>query len=374
MIRKKNKSCAGVFLFGLLILVGFAIIWISIPILAENAFGPATSSLTVFQLRKYGIRLILGEKSLLTPVSNSNESISFTIEEGASIYKIASSLEAIGLVKNGSRFRDYLIFKGLDSSIRAGTFLIPAKGSAIEIAEIIRSDNPFFSFYLYPGWRAEEVAEGLIASGAQISLDEFMRVVNNPQDLALPDALKGMPSVEGFLYPDSYELRRDYSATQYIQFFIDRFTQESLPLLVNGSPNSGLSITELITLASIIQRESMISAELPTIASVFYNRLAIGMKLETDPTVQYAIGYDPGSGSWWKSPLAISDLEVSDRFNTYINYGLPPHAISNPGLDAIKAVLHPAMTPYYFFQANCDESGSHVFSETFEEHVSHNCP
>jgi UPF0755 protein len=374
MNRKNTKSCVGGLLFGLLILVGLAILWISIPLLVENAFGRAASSLTAFQLRQYGIRLILDEKSLLSPISKSDESISFTIEEGSSIYKIASSLETTGLVKNGSRFRDYLIYKGFDSSIRAGTFLIPAKDSAVEIAEIIRSANPFFPFYLYPGWRAEEVAEGLIASGARISLDEFMRVVNNPQDLALPNALKGMPSVEGFLYPDNYELRRDYSATQYIQFFIDRFTQEALPLLANGSPHSGLSITELITLASIIQRESIVSSELPTIASVFYNRLAIGMKLETDPTVQYAIGYDPGSRSWWKSPLDFSDLGVSDRFNTYANYGLPPHAIANPGLDAIKAVLNPATTPYYFFQANCDNSGSHVFSETFEEHVSNNCP
>jgi UPF0755 protein len=374
MKRKTNKSCAGISLFVLLILVGVAIIWIAIPILTEKAFGPATPSLTQIQLRQYGIRLILDKRSILTSASSSDESISFTIEEGSSIYKITSGLEAAGLVKNGNRFRDYLIYKGFDSSIRAGTFLIPAKDSAIEIAEIIRSDNPYFSFFLYPGWRAEEVADGLIASGAQISLEEFMRVVNTPQELSLPDSLKGVPSVEGFLYPDNYELRRDYSATQYIQLFIDRFTQDAFPLLVNGLPNSSLSLPELVTLASIIQRESLVSAELPTIASVFYNRLAIGMKLETDPTVQYAIGYDTGSGSWWKSPLTISDLEVSDRFNTYNNYGLPPHAISNPGLDAIKAVLDPASSPYYFFQASCDGSGAHVFSVTFEEHVSHNCP
>lgn len=373
MTKKKNRSCAGLLLLLFFILIGFAIVWVSIPILAENKFGAPSPALTKIQLRQYGIRLILGEKTLVTPVSSSDELVSFSIAEGSSISKITSDLETAGLIKNGSRLRDYLIYKGFDSSIRAGTFIIPKKDSAIEIAEIIRSDNPYFSFYLYPGWRAEEVAEGLISSGAQFSLAEFMQVVNNPSTLSLPEGLAGLSTVEGFLYPGTYELRRDYSAAQFIQLFVDRFLVDALPLINQKLSQSNLSLKDLITLASIIQRESMISAELPTIASVFYNRLAISMKLETDPTVQYAIGYDPGTGTWWKSPLTLSDLEVSGSFNTYINYGLPPHAISNPGLDAIKAVVNPAVTPYYFFQATCDGSGSHNFSVTFEEHVSHNC-
>ena len=373
MSRKKSRSCLGFLLISLLLLVGAAIIWTAIPIMTEKAFGQPAPYLTGFQIRKYGANLLLSEQSLLNSASNKQQEIEFTIENGSSIYQICSNLEKAGLVKNGSRFRDYLIYKGYDSTIRAGTIVIPAKLSAVEIANLIRSGNPAFSFYLYPGWRAEEVAEGLIASGAQITLDEIMRVVNNPSEVNLPAELKGIPSLEGFLYPGEYELRRDISSADFIQVFVDRFTQKALMDVSQKASTGGYSIPELITLASIIQRESLVNSELPMIASVFYNRLNAGMKLETDPTVQYAIGKDPATGSWWKTPLSYSDLEFSSNFNTYLNYGLPPHAISNPGQDAIDAVINPAVSPYYYFQAKCDQSGSHVFSETYEEHISHNC-
>ncbi len=373
MSRKKSRSCVGFLLFTLLLLIGAAIIWTAIPILTEKDFGPAAPYLNAFQIRKYGASLLLSEQSLLNPDSKKQNENSFTIETGSSIYQISSDLENAGFISNGSRFRDYLIYKGYDSSIRAGTFLIPANLSAVEIADLLRAGNPSFTFFLYPGWRAEEVAEGLIASGAQITLDDFMRVVNNPSEINLPEWLKGITSLEGFLYPGEYELSRDYSSTKFVQIFVDRFSQNALLEISQKAEKSGYSIVELVTLASIIQRESLVPSELPMIASVFYNRMETGMKLETDPTVQYSIGRDLATGSWWKTPLSFSDLEFSSDFNTYQNYGLPPHAISNPGQDAINAVINPAFSPYYYFQANCDQSGTHVFSETYEEHLSHNC-
>ncbi len=137
--------------------------------------------------------------------------------------------------------------------------------------------------------------------------------------------------------------------------------------------NQGLSLYQAVTLASIVQREAVREEEMPMIASVFFNRLNAGMKLDTDPTIQYALGYDRETKNWWKNPLSLKDLEVSSPFNTYQNIGLPPGPISNPGLSALLAVAYPAQTPYYYFRSSCDGSGFHEFSETFEQHQQKAC-
>jgi UPF0755 protein len=113
--------------------------------------------------------------------------------------------------------------------------------------------------------------------------------------------------------------------------------------------------------------------EKPLIASVYLNRLNIDMKLDADPTVQYALGYDFIEGTWWKNPLGLDDLRFDSPFNTYAYRGLPPAPISNPDLDSLQAVAFPAETPYYYFRARCDSSGYHSFAETFEEHVANGC-
>ena len=373
MTRRNYRTSIGLVLLILLVGLGLLIVWLGIPIMVENTFGEASTALTPFQLRQYGLRLLLSKDLFTQPNPEKISTISFEIQEGSSISKISSDLESVGLVKNSSRFRDYLIYKGIDSKIRSGNFTIPINLSPIEIAELIRSDNPIVSFYVYPGWRAEEVAAGLVASGVQISIDDFMRVVNNPREILLPTGLGNINSLEGFLYPGEYQIRKDSSAEELTQLFLARFKAEVLNQIEHYTATSGFSIAEIVTLASIIQRESLITSELPIIASVFYNRLNAGMKLETDPTVQYAIGYDENSQSWWKTPLYFDDLGFLSDFNTYLNYGLPPHPISNPGFGSIMAVLQPQTTGYYYFQANCDGSGTHIFSKTFEEHISHNC-
>ncbi len=374
MSKRRKNSCAGLVLAFLLLVVGLAILWVAVPIFAEGDFGAASPALTPLQVRQYGLRLLLAKNALISHPMSSGAAVPVEIEEGSSITQIAAALERAGVVKNGARFRDYLIYKGYDASIRSGHFDIPPAASAIEVAEMLRADNPITSFYLYPGWRAEEVAGGLIASGVAISADEFMRVVNNPQSITLPDSLRGVDSLEGFLLPGEYQLRKDSSAQELVQLFVDGFVNGALPVIVAKSSNTELTVQEIVTMASIIQRESLVSDERPLMASVFYNRLAVGMKLETDPTVQYALGFDQASNSWWKTPLSGSDLGVQSSFNTYVSYGLPPHPIANPDLDAIRAVLEPASSGYFYFQAQCDGSGRHVFSTTYEEHVSHNCP
>jgi UPF0755 protein len=135
-----------------------------------------------------------------------------------------------------------------------------------------------------------------------------------------------------------------------------------------------LNINQAVILASIVERESIQNEEMAWIASVFINRLNIGMTLGSDPTVQYALGYDSLNQTWWKNPLNLDDLKFDSAYNTYLYAGLPPAPISNPSLSALNAVAFPESSPYYYFQARCDGSGYHSFAVTFEEHLANGCP
>jgi UPF0755 protein len=123
-----------------------------------------------------------------------------------------------------------------------------------------------------------------------------------------------------------------------------------------------------------VQREAMVDDEQPVIASVFYNRLAAGMTLSSDPTVQYAIGFVNDTKTWWKNPLSADDLTIDSPYNTYIYKGLPPGPISNPSLSALRAAAFPATTNYYYFRARCDGSHRHNFAETYQQHLQNACP
>ena len=141
-----------------------------------------------------------------------------------------------------------------------------------------------------------------------------------------------------------------------------------------GFEKQGLSVEQAVRLASIIEREALLDSEKPLIASVFLNRLVLGMKLEADPTVQYALGFNQTQDTWWTNPLSAENLKTDSPYTTYLYPDLPPGAICSPGLEALKAVAFPAQTTYYYFRATCDNSGQHNFAETFEEHVGNQCP
>jgi len=167
---------------------------------------------------------------------------------------------------------------------------------------------------------------------------------------------------------------RGISAGQLVTELVRDFALHLSPELRDGFARQNLTVHHAVTLASIIAREAVVDDEQPLIASVFLNRLAANMKLDSDPTVQYALGYDAVNQTWWKNPLDLADLQVDSPYNTYRYAGLPPAPIANPGLSALQAVAYPAQTPYYYFRARCDGSGRHAFAETFEQHVQNNCP
>ncbi|MGB7872793.1 MAG: endolytic transglycosylase MltG, partial [Anaerolineales bacterium] len=228
------------------------------------------------------------------------------------------------------------------------------------------------SFVILPGWRIEEIADSLATSGLSITSDEFLAAARSaPPGL---DYLPASASTEGFLYPDIYILPRTITAEELVDEFLRNFSLHLTLDLREGFTRQGLEVYQAVTLASIVQREAIVADERAQIASVFLNRLKADMKLDTDPTVQYALGYDASKGTWWTNPLSAVDLQIDSPYNTYLYTGLPPGPIANPSLSALRAVAFPAETPYYFFRARCDGSGLHVFSVTFEEHLQNGCP
>jgi UPF0755 protein len=349
------------------------LITFTIPSQAERIYGPPASWLTASQRVEYSAKLLWYDGLLTTPLHSNGIEQTFTIDPGESVISIASRLQSTGLIRDADAFRDYLIYSGLDTSIQSGSYQLSPALSAIDIArELQDATSSEIIFVILPGWRMEEIAASLPTSGLPITPEEFLTLTKSPHPDF--DFLTGANTVEGFLYPDSYILARNTSVTEMVNALVRNFAQHLTSELVTGFGNQGLTIYQAVILASIVEREAVRAEEKPLIASVYLNRLRIAMKLDADPTVQYALGYDFPSGSWWKNPLGLNDLQYDSPFNTYIYAGLPPAPISNPSLESLQAVAFPAETTYYFFRARCDGSSYHSFAQDFEEHLNNACP
>ncbi len=357
-----------------LIVFGLALAaFIAVPLLAARMFGPPAESLTVSQRFQYSLALLWYGSQTTRPADSAAPDQLFTILEGEQVIDVSDRLQEEGLIRNAGAFRAYLIYRGLDTGLQAGEFTISPALSPIQIAERLQDATPTqIKFVVLPGWRLDEIAASLPTSGLAISPDSFLAAARNTRPPF--DGLPAGASAEGFLYPDTYILQRNTSTQELLNLLMRRFEQTLTPEMREGFAKHNLSVFQAVTLASILQREVVEADEKPIIASVFYNRLVAGMPLQTDPTVQYALGFDAASGSWWKAPLSLNDLKIESPYNTYIYPGLPPGPIASPAFSALQAVAFPADTPYLFFRARCDGSGRHAFAATFEEHLENDCP
>jgi UPF0755 protein len=307
------------------------------------------------------------------PVSSSAGEVPFTIATGEEPASVAARLEQAGIIRNADAFIAYLVYSGLDTGLQAGEFQLSPALAPMQIAQKLQDATPAqVKFVILPGWRMEEVAASLPTSGLAISPEQFLLVAREPHSGF--DFMPKGASAEGFLFPGEHILPRAIGPVQVVALLMNNAALALSPEMRAGFARQGLDVYQAVTLASIVQREAVKSEEQPSIASVFLNRLAAGMRLETDPTIQYALGFDAVTNSWWKSPLLVDDLAIQSPYNTYQNSGLPPGPISNPSLSALQAVAYPAQTPYYFFRARCDGSGLHNFSETFDQHLKNGCP
>jgi UPF0755 protein len=380
MTAKRKSSCLKSLM--LLAFIGLCLGGIGILILIEwvpattmKEIGPAASGMDPIQRIYYSVRLLPQKDDLLKPADSKGSPRPFRIEQGESVNLISLHLEQSGLIRDAGLFRMYLVYSGMDTELQSGDFSLDSAASAIQIAQTLRDVNAReVTFLILPGWRVEEVAAGLAVSGLNIKPDDFIRMASQPGAGILPEGLSDLMRVEGFLFPDTYRFKRTATAADVLIAASRQFDGQVDSDLRLVFQRQGLNLLQAVTLASMVQREAMVSEEQPIIASVFYNRLKKGMKLESDPTVQYSLGYNSAQKTWWTNPLSLKDLKFDSPYNTYSRVGLPPGPIASAGLSAMRAVAFPAETPYFYFRAKCDGSGLHYFSVTFDEHLQNACP
>lgn len=340
------------------------------PLLAERMVGPSAPTLGFAKRLQYSALVLWYDGLLTRPADPYGLDGTFRIGPGEGASEVAYRLEQEGFVPDGAAFRAYLIYSGIETRLQAGEFTLSPALTPLQVATRLQDATPTqVRFVVLPGWRMEEIAASLPTSGLSITPAQFLAAAKSPPGGF--DFLPAGASAEGFFLPDTYVLPRGANAEDLVRAMLNNFALSLRSDLRSGFARQGLDVYEAVILASIVQREAVVADEQPMIASVFLNRLKVGMRLQTDPTVQYAISYDP---LWWKSPLALADLEVDSPYNTYKVDGLPPAPIASPSLGALQAVAFPAQTPYYYFRARCDGSGLHLFAETFDGHLQNACP
>ena len=365
-------AIAALLIAGVFVINHFA----QVPMQAEILFGPPSIHLSTIQKYRIAYRLVQDQQILRQPAPTLQSEIIFTIESGESTSSILSRLQSVGAITSADLMSDYIIYTGLDTKLQAGEFYIQPGSSQIVVIETLLDATPLYvPVSILAGWRLEELAASLSTTGLTVTPAEFVTAAYQSYNtLDISTEIPYGVSWEGFFPPGVYEVERTIQADQLVAYLIAEFEASLTDEIRQGIEQHGLSLYQGVILASIIEREAILDEEMPIIASVFYNRLAVPMKLETDPTVQYALGYNSAQNTWWTNPLTYQDLEVDSPYNTYMYPGLPPGPIANPSLAALQAVAFPAQTPYYYFRAACDGTGKHNFSQTYQEHLDYACP
>ena len=291
---------------------------------------------------------------------NNKEIVYLEIPKGSGSGEIAKLLHDSKLIDNELAFKIKTKLGNYGSLYKAGYYSLSQSMSMDEIMNLIKQGSALTVRFTIPeGFDIKRISERLVSQDL-INADEFQNQVENGSFnyYFLSDAQKGKNRLEGFLYPDTYEVFPNATAKEIIDKMLSRFDEIFTMEYKDQLAKSGFTMNELITMASIIEREAKVPADRPVIASVFYNRLKIKMPLQSCATVQYILGEQ-------KDKLTLDDIAIDSPYNTYKINGLPPGPICSPGLESIKAALYPAKTDYLYFLAKGD--GSSVFSTTYDE-------
>jgi UPF0755 protein len=288
----------------------------------------------------------------------------FTVERGDSAAAIASALEAKGFIRSAFAFNILARIEGKGASLKAGSYRIePGMGAREVLRMLVSGKQAMIKVTVPEGFTLTQIAK-LAQELGVTSRDGFLEAARSRPLLAE----LGIPgdSAEGYLFPDTYFFSADFPADKVVRAMAGAFFKRlaSIPEAASLSP---AELRERIILASIVEREYKDAEEAPLMASVFYNRVKIGMALQSCATVVYVITERQGKPH--PEVILDRDLKIADPYNTYAQRGLPPGPISNPGMTALDAAFRPAKTPYLYFRLTDAASGRHHFSETLEEHI-----
>jgi UPF0755 protein len=339
---------------------------------AAISVGDASGLRSPQNIEEFFVGLYLQSQAevINTPVSADPSPVPFTVEIGETAVSVANKLYEQSLISDPDVFRRFLSYNGLDASLEAGDYELRRNMTMREIAETLQKANfEEVSVTIPEGWRAEQVAE-LLAQQSIMDGPTFLAAVRQGVGVEHP-LLADRPagaSYEGYLFPDTYRLPVNATPEDLIQRMIENMAGKIPPNAVDLAGGQGHTFYEILIVASVVEREAVVAAERPTIASVYLNRLAQGMYLQADPTVQYAMGYQTDTGQWWKTPVTLEEYsQVNSPYNTYLNPGLPPGPIASPGASSINAALQPEPTSFLFLMA-CGGEGAHLFASDFTTH------
>ncbi|WP_106768445.1 endolytic transglycosylase MltG [Paenibacillus faecalis] len=308
----------------------------------------------------------------MKPVASSNTPIEFTIESGMSTSQIADLLEEKGLIKNALLFKVYLKLEDEGSRFMAGMYeakpgitydqlITKLNKGEVKPGEMIR-------FTIPEGYTVLQIAE-TISKESGLDAKEIVKQADQSSGWEgtliqeIPKDAKLRHHLEGYLFPATYELPKDSTPQEIIQAMLSEMEKRlnEIPGWEELLKQRGMTVHELLTVASLVEREVVVDEERALVAGVIYNRIEQGMKLEIDATVQYLLDKP-------KERLLYKDLEVDSPYNTYRNKGLPPGPISSPSLASIEAALKPEESDYFFYVTKKDGTQEHLFAKTYKEH------
>jgi len=299
----------------------------------------------------------------LPPDRNNTQQSSFIVQKGETVKEIAAKLRVENFIRSSFWFEVYVWYKKQGSALQAGEYAISPSLNIPEILQIITGGKVIpneFQITFPEGFTLNQIEErlaenGIVSAGGLASeiTDDFYLQYKFLSEISSKDSL------EGFLFPDTYRFKKDISKEDIIKKFLENFDKKMTPELREEISHQEKTIYQIVTLASIIQQEALEEKEMPMIAGIFWNRLKIGMFLQSDATVNYATGKKARQAS-------ADDLKIQSPYNTYLYQGLPPTPICNPGIVAIKAAIYPQASDYLYFLHPLNSPA--VYSKTLEEH------
>jgi UPF0755 protein len=360
--RQRSSFGPSAFLLGVaLLVVGLWVV--ALPLAQDAAVAYVTEHDTLLRqdfVRGFVADRVRNEVDLARDTRADNRP--FVITRGETAGQIAKRLQQDGIIRSALAFDFVLYETERENALQSGTYTVSAALTPRELAKLFeKAPGEQIVLRIIDGWRLTEVATAVNKAFPSISKETFTAaaVVGDRKNTVLAGMDPKAP-LEGYLFPDTYFMRPDTTAPQIVEVLLDTFERKVGTTLRAASAERKVAIYDIVKLASIIEREARDRGESATIAGVYTNRLRIGMKLDADPTIQYALGE-------WRE-LSLDDLKLDSPYNTYLNAGLPPTPIANPGVAALEGAAKPADVPYFYFVAKSDGTGGHAFAITVEEH------
>lgn len=360
--RTRSGSSGPLVFLGVVALIVIGLLLVVRPVVEDTLVAYVTDHDTL--LRQGFIRAIVAPRvsgQVDVALDPNGTMRPFVIARGDTAGVIGRHLEAEGIIRSALAFEFVLYDTGREDALQSGTYQVSPALTPRDLARVFeKAPGEQVVLRVIEGWRLTEIAAAVEKAFPKITKDQFLAaaVVGTRKNAVLA-GLDAKTPLEGFLFPDTYFFRPEASAAEIVDTLLTLFEQRAGGELANAAKARNMTVYDLVKLASIVEREARDRKESATIAGVYQNRLDIGMKLDADPTIQYALGD-------WRE-LTLDDLKLDSPYNTYLNAGLPPTPIASPGQSALDGAAHPEKHDYLYFVAKNDGTGDHAFAKTLDE-------